>query len=259
MADSLAALVLGAGRGTRLRPLTTLLPMVLCPVNGVALVDLALARAAALTLDVAVNVRHAAGRIAEHVGDRAFVSDERPYPDELGTAGAIGALRDWVDGRALLVLNGDTWTDVALEPLLDGWDGERVRVLVHDGELRPGAPVVASLVPASDASAMPAAPLGLSNGLWWPAKAAGRLESISGRGRFVACDTPADYLAANLLASGGRSVIGEGAVVEGDVTRCVLWPGTIVGRGESLVDAIRCDGRTTVLVRGRGVPRHLSA
>jgi NDP-sugar pyrophosphorylase family protein len=255
MPDSLAALVLGAGSGTRLRPLTALLPKVLCPVNGVALLEPALARALAVTPDVAVNARYGVEQIAEHVGGRARVSDERGYTEELGTAGAIGALREWIGGRPVLVVNGDTWTDVPLEPLLAGWDGERVRVLVHDGELVPGSLIVASLVPAADALGFPARPLGLSNGLWWPARDAGRLDSISGHGVLVACDTPADYLEANLLASGGTSVIGAGAVVEGRIERCVLWPDTIVRRGEVLVDAIRCDAHTTVLVRTRDVPR----
>ncbi|MDP9006189.1 MAG: sugar phosphate nucleotidyltransferase, partial [Actinomycetota bacterium] len=42
MADSLAALVLAAGKGERLRPLTLIRPKALCPVANVALVDLAI-------------------------------------------------------------------------------------------------------------------------------------------------------------------------------------------------------------------------
>lgn len=249
MADSLAALVLGAGSGTRLRPLTGLRPKVLCPIDGVPLVDLALDRVRALVRDVAVNARYGVEQLVAHLDGRAYVSDERAYPEELGTAGAIAALRDWLDGRAVLATNGDTWTDVDLAPLVDGWDGERVRVLVHDGELGPGARIVASLVPAADVKRLPATPLGLSNGLWWPARDEGRLESVTGDGQFVSCDRPVDYLRANLLASGGRSVVGEGAVVDGRIERCVLWPGARVRAGEVLVDAVRCDARTTVLVR----------
>ena len=241
--------MLGAGSGSRLRPLTRLRPKVLCPVGGVALVDQALARVAALVPEVAVNARYGVDQLVEHLAGRAHVSDERAYPEELGTAGAIGALRSWLDGRGALVVNGDTWTDVDLSPLLDGWDGERVRVLVHDGELVPGARIVASLVPAADAARLPATPLGLSNGLWWPARDEGRLDSISGSGRFVSCDRPRDYLLANMLASGGESVVGEGAVVDGTIERCVLWPGTSVRAGETLTDAIRCDDTVTVLVR----------
>jgi NDP-sugar pyrophosphorylase family protein len=249
MADSLAALVLCAGRGTRLRPLSDLRPKVLCPIDGVPLVDLALDRVTAITSDVAVNVRVDAERIASHVRGRAHVSDETGFPEDLGTAGAVGALRGWLDGRGVLVVNGDTWTDVDLAPLLDGWDGERVRVLVHDGHLAPGARVVASLVPAGDAVRLPATPLGLSNGLWWPAQEVGRVDSISGTGRFISCDRPSDYLRANLAASGGRSVVGDGAVVDGELERCVVWDGATVRRGEVLRDAIRADRGVTVLVR----------
>lgn len=241
--------MLGAGSGTRLRPLSRLRPKVLCPVGGVALLDRNLERVAALVPEVAVNARYGVDMIVEHVAGRAHVSDERSYPEELGTAGAIAALRPWLDGRAALVVNGDTWSDVDIAPLLDGWDGERVRVLVHDGLLEPGARIIASLVPASDVARLPATPLGLSNGLWWPAQEEGRLDSISGGGRFVSCDRPRDYLRANLLASGGASVVGDGAVVEGVIERCVLWPGTHVRPGEVLVDAIRADTNVTVLVR----------
>jgi hypothetical protein len=108
---------------------------------------------------------------------------------------------------------------------------------------------VASLVPAADVARLPATPLGLSNGLWWPAQEQGRLDSISGTGRFVSCDRPRDYLRANMLASGGRSVVGDGAVVDGTIERCVLWPGTHVARDEILTDAIRGNDQTTVLVR----------
>ena len=241
--------MLGAGSGTRLRPLTTLLPKVLCPVAGVPLLELSLRRVAPLVRDVAVNARYGVDDIVECVAGRAHVSDERAYPEELGTAGAIGALRDWLDGRGALVVNGDTWTDVDLAPLVDGWDGERVRVLVHDGTLVPGARIVASLVPAADVQRLPATPLGLSNGLWWPARDEGRLDSVRGSGRFVSCDRPRDYLRANMLASDGESVVGDGAVVDGTIERCVIWSGAHVRSGEHLVDAIRATDQLTILVR----------
>jgi N-acetyl-alpha-D-muramate 1-phosphate uridylyltransferase len=52
-----------------------------------------------------------------------------------------------------------------------------------------------------------------------------------------------------LAASGGASVVGAAATVDGEVDRCVIWPGAPVRRGEHLHDAIRADERTTVLVR----------
>ena len=68
-------------------------------------------------------------------------------------------------------------------------------------------------------------------------------------GPFFDCGTTADYLQANLTASGGRSVVGAGAVVEGNLDEAVVWPGAVVGRGERLERAIRADERLTVLVR----------
>jgi ADP-glucose pyrophosphorylase len=65
----------------------------------------------------------------------------------------------------------------------------------------------------------------------------------------VACDRPRDYLDANLAWSGGAPVVGAGAVVEGELVRSVVWPGATVHAHEVLVDAIRIDDRTTVLVR----------
>ncbi|HEV7722888.1 MAG TPA: hypothetical protein VGO60_16475, partial [Iamia sp.] len=78
----------------------------------------------------------------------------------------------------------------------------------------------------------------------------GRLDLVTHPGPFVDCGTVADYLAANLDASGGASVIGEGARVgEGsEVVRSVVWGDAEVAPGERLVDAVRAGG-ITVLVR----------
>jgi NDP-sugar pyrophosphorylase family protein len=52
-----------------------------------------------------------------------------------------------------------------------------------------------------------------------------------------------------MAASGGISVIGKGAVVEGSVERSVIWDGVEVRPGEHLVDAIKAANDLTVLVR----------
>jgi ADP-glucose pyrophosphorylase len=41
-------------------------------------------------------------------------------------------------------------------------------------------------------------------------------------------------------------VVGEGAVVEGELVRSVVWPGGVVRRGERLVDAVRVGTEITV-------------
>jgi hypothetical protein len=96
--------------------------------------------------------------------------------------------------------------------------------------------------------------------VWRPAEAAAELELIPYDGVYIDTGTPADYLAANLHAAGGRSlidptaevsgavtdsVVGPQARIRGTVTRCVLWPGAEVAEGESLADAVRArDGLT---------------
>jgi mannose-1-phosphate guanylyltransferase/MurNAc alpha-1-phosphate uridylyltransferase len=283
MADSVAGgvagVVLAAGAGERLRPLTWLRPKVLCPVAGVALLDVNLARVAGvlgiagvggaaglvgLAGSLAVNGHHHLDLLAEHLSTRhpeVHLSEEPDRP--LGTAGAIGRLRAWLDGRAAVVVNGDAWTDVPLAPLLDGWDGERVRVLVPGGtdaaRLGAATPVAGTLLPGPVAAGLGDEPSGLYAEVWAPAASAGRLELVAGSGRFVDCGTPASYLAANMAGSGGAPVVGDGAVVEAgaELTRTVVWPGAVVTAGEVLVDAIRADQGVTVLVRriaGSGRP-----
>jgi NDP-sugar pyrophosphorylase family protein len=249
MADSLAGVCLAAGAGTRLRPLTDLLPKPLCPVGNRPLLDWAMEALSGATSDLAVNVCHHPDRMLAHLAARhpsVHVSLEEP--PALGTAGAIGRLRPWLDGRAALVVNADTWHRVDLRQFVHDWDGERVRLLTPTaGPFGPGSGVVASLLPRWAVDRCAPEPSGLWEQVWSPAIDAGRAETVhvaEGDGPVVDCGTPSDYLRANLIVSGGESVIGEGAVVEGAVDRCVVWPGSVVGPGEHLVEVIRADGLT---------------
>jgi mannose-1-phosphate guanylyltransferase/MurNAc alpha-1-phosphate uridylyltransferase len=244
----LAGVVLAAGAGTRLRPLTLLRPKVLCPVANVPLVDLAIERVAAVTSSIAVNVHHWRDQLESHLARRVHLSVEEREP--LGTAGALGHLRPWIDGRPTVVVNGDSWCPDGLPALVDGWDGERIRLLlVGEDRLTASSRLAGALMPWRDVSALADEPSGLYESMWREAAAAGRIEVVRHEGPFVDCGTPAQYHAANMAASGGRSVISPGAVVEGEVVRCVVWPGSYVRAGEHLVDAIRVGPRLTVLVR----------
>lgn len=248
----LCAVVLAAGAGTRLRPLTTLRPKALCPVGADTLLDRALARLAGLGLRgpgrVAVNAHHLAGMVAAAVGDRAHLSVEEP--EALGTAGAVGALRSWVDGRDVVVCNADAYLTGDVGHLLDGWSGERPRLLAVDDPARadfgPLRFAGVSLLPAAEAALLRPEPTGLYEVLWRRARAEDRLELAAHAGTFVDCGTPADYLAANLHTSGGAGVVGTGAVVEGTVERSVVWPDARVHPGEHLVEQVRTDTGLTV-------------
>jgi len=268
----LAGLVLAAGEGSRLRPLTSLRPKPLCPVGDVAMVDHALAAVGAVVGSdaLAVNVHHGIAAMESHLGEwsrrvsrRVHVSVERDAA--LGTAGAVGNLRGWLDGRALLVANADAWHRAGLHELVDAWDGLRPAVLTDTaGPFGARSSVVASILPAGIAGGLGAEPAGLWELVWRGAVAEGRMQTVHTTATVIDCGTPAGYLRANLDWAAGAgpgrpsragqpprpdgSVVGDGAVVEGSVERCVVWPDARVGPTEHLVDAIRAD-RLTVLVR----------
>jgi MurNAc alpha-1-phosphate uridylyltransferase len=251
MPDSLAALVLAAGAGTRLAPLTRVRPKPLCPVAGVALVDHALGRVGHVTARQAVNVHHGRDQMVAHLDGRAHLSIEEVAG--LGTAGAIGHLRPWLDGDDVLVVNGDTWCTADLAPVVEMWDRQRVRVVVSGpagrAELDARSRIVASLLPWAVASTLAGTPSGLYEVCWRPWQVAGRLDVVGAPGPFVDCATPRDYLAANMAATGGRSFADDAAEVDGELQRAVVWAGARVHRGERLVDAIRVSDAMTVLVR----------
>lgn len=250
----LAGVVLAAGAGTRLQPLTSLRPKALCPVGGVPLADLALGRLATVIGcgpdRLAVNAHHDADRIAAHLTGRATVSRERP--EALGTAGALAALRAWIDGRDVLVTNADLYLPGGLGRFADGWDGHRSRLLCLPvpgpgdfPQLLPGLRYVgACLLPWRAVRGLEATPSGLYEVLWRAQAGRGGLELVTlaeaGAGEVaVDCGTPRDYLLANLHAGGGRSVVGAGARLLGTVDRCVVWEGAQVGPQEHLVEVIR--------------------
>jgi MurNAc alpha-1-phosphate uridylyltransferase len=272
----LAAVALAAGAGTRLQPLTSLRPKALCPVGGVPLVDLALDRLATVVGSgphrLAVNAHHDVGAVADQVAGRATVSVERP--EALGTAGALAALRDWIDGRDVLVTNADLYLPGGLGRFADGWDGRRCRLLCRpvpgrgdfsapdplrsngsresDGSGGSGPSglryVGACLLPWTAIAGLAVTPSGLYEVLWRAAAARGELELVTlaqaGAGDVaVDCGTPRDYLSANLHAGGGRSVVGAAAVVLGAIERCVVWDGAFVGPQERLVEVIRAGTR----------------
>ena len=266
--DDLVGVVLAAGTGTRLDPLTQLLPKALCPVGNRALVDLALDRIGPLVGSHAVNAHHHGERLRshhrEHWAEAVTVSLEPDHP--LGTAGGIGRLRSWIDGRSVVVVNADSWTPTSLDALLEGWDGHTVRVMVNgESTFGPSSKVVASTLPWRIIERLDDSPTGLYEVVWRDEFERGDLEVVSHEGVFIDCGTPLDYLRANLEAialAGGSlvaegaqidasatvtsSVIGAGARVFGDVEASVVWPGQVVEPRERLICSIRAGTSVTV-------------
>lgn len=203
---TLAALVLAAGRGERLRPLTDTVPKPLLAVGATTLLDAALARVAQAVevspRTVAVNAHWLAEQIVAHVGARVHVSVEQP--EALGTAGAVGAIRDWLGDRDLLIANGDAWWagEVDVAGFVRGWDRTRPRLLVVADRERPDFDgrwrfAGMSLLPAATARTLEPVPSGLYERVWRDAD----LDLVSTDVEFVDCGTPADLEAARRLAA----------------------------------------------------------
>jgi mannose-1-phosphate guanylyltransferase len=116
------AMVLAAGLGTRLRPLTDRLPKPLVPVANRPVLDYALAalRRAGIS-EVAINLHHLGEALRAHVGDGArFGLRVRYSPEDpiLGTGGGVARLRDFLAGGTFLLLNGDVLCGADLAGLL---------------------------------------------------------------------------------------------------------------------------------------------
>jgi CTP:molybdopterin cytidylyltransferase MocA len=203
----LVAVVLAAGAGTRLRPLTDVRPKALCTVGGRPLLDRALERVAPHVGRTAVNAHHLAEQIVAHLaGHDVHVAVEQPTA--LGTAGALGNLRPWIDGSPVLLTNADAWyaDPAAVGALVAGWDGSRPRLLCVPG----GAPGVldgrryvgTALLPWWSVADLEPEPTGLYEVSWRALHAAGRLELVV-RPDLVAvdCGTLADLERADRLAA----------------------------------------------------------
>ena len=218
------AMVLAAGLGQRMRPLTDRVPKPLIKVRGRALIDHVLDRLSAVGVELAVvNVHHFADQIESHLGARreppVVISDEREKL--LGTGGGplvalttlgpapffhVNSDSIWIEGVTPNLLRLAAGFDPArMDALLllaptagsIGYDGRGDFALASDGRLRPRAerevvPFVyagaAILSPALFADPPPG-PFGLSL-LFDRAAQAGRLHGLRLEGLWMHVGSP---------------------------------------------------------------------
>ena len=121
------ALVLAAGLGTRLHPLTLARAKAAAPVDGEPLVSRTIRWLVSQGFDdLVVNLHHKPETITSVVGDGSGLGARVRYSWEspvLGSAGgprhALPLLTDGNVGRTCVVVNGDTLTNVDLRAMLD--------------------------------------------------------------------------------------------------------------------------------------------
>jgi mannose-1-phosphate guanylyltransferase len=111
-------MLLCAGLGTRLRPLTERLPKPLVPVlnRPMLLYNLTLLREAGVT-ELVVNLHHLGRLVREALGDGSALGMAIRYSEEpilLGTGGGVRAVRDFLGEGTCIVANGDTLCEADL-------------------------------------------------------------------------------------------------------------------------------------------------
>lgn len=116
------AMILAAGFGTRLRPLTNATPKPLLPVGGTPLIvwNLLLLRRYGIR-EVIINLHHLGSMIENELGNGHALGmriSYSPEPSILGTGGGIKQAEDFFKGEPFLVVNGDTLFELDLGNLV---------------------------------------------------------------------------------------------------------------------------------------------
>jgi len=129
------AMLLAAGRGERLRPLTDRIPKPLVPVAGKPLIAWHLERLAASGCrEVVSNVSHLGQQIVDFVGDGAAFGLKVHFSREaepLETAGGIAQALPLLGREPFLLVNGDIYCEMDFRPLLShGLDGKLAHLVL---------------------------------------------------------------------------------------------------------------------------------
>lgn len=274
-------LVLTAGLGTRLRPLTWLRAKPALPVAGTPLVVRILRGLAAAGVDRAVlNLHHLPDTIRAAVAEGAPPGLEIRYSLEdpiLGSAGGPRRALPLLDSPRVLVVNGDTLTDVDPHAVVaaHGAAGALVTMAVVPNRepLRYGGVIVES--DGAVSGFVPRGPAAV--GSWHfigvqaletealagvpvdrPSESVGGLyprliRDRPGSVRALRCEasfrdigTPADYLATSVALAAGEARLLEGprcaVASDAHVAGSILWEDVSVGSNARLVDCIVTDG-----------------
>lgn len=115
------AVILAAGKGTRLKEITRNIPKPLLQVRGQPILEHWLKLCAAAKIEsVFINTHYLSDRIREFAGDGGRFNLKITYsyePELLGTAGALNNFRTQLAGADILVLYGDNYVDLDLRAL----------------------------------------------------------------------------------------------------------------------------------------------
>ena len=116
------AMILAAGFGTRLKPLTLRLPKPMFPVLNQPLLEHTLKFLSSQGIqDIIINVHHLPKKIVEHFGDGSDFGVRLVFSIEekiLGTAGGLKKAEEFLQKETFLVMNSDVLADINLANIL---------------------------------------------------------------------------------------------------------------------------------------------
>lgn len=136
-------MILAAGRGERMRPLTDTVPKPLLEVGGKPLIVWHVEKLAACGFkEIIINVAHLGYKIIEVLGDGSKWEVNISYSDEqnegaLESAGGILKALPLLGDKPFLVVNADIWCDYEFNPAFDLKDKLAHLILVQNPEHNP--------------------------------------------------------------------------------------------------------------------------
>lgn len=256
---SLPTLVLSAGLGTRLDPLTRLLAKPAVPLGDRTLIEHVLAWLRRHSVhDVVVNLHHRPATITAVLGDGAHLGLSVRYSWEqplLGSAGGPRRAMPLLASEHVLIVNGDTLSDLDLDQLIDAHQRSGADVTMalipnsapdrYNGVTLDGD-VVSGFVPRGDAAGswhfvgvqvvrssvfehLPDdEPSETVSGLYREivASSPGRIRGWRASSAFLDVGTPHDYLQAAQPVRGASHL------------QTVVWPGATVSDAASLEECV---------------------
>ncbi len=132
-------MILAAGEGTRLRPLTHKRPKPLIPVLNTPLLEITLSYLKDFSFKrILINSHHLADQITDFIAGQkkrwGLELEVQFEPEILGTGGGIARSRDFWHSRTFLVINGDILIDINLTKVLEFHlsHGGPVTLVIHD-------------------------------------------------------------------------------------------------------------------------------
>jgi len=134
------AMILAAGLGTRLRPLTLKRPKALMPVGNRPMIDRVIEYLKRYNTDeLIVNAHHHQEQLVAHLDNgRPFGLNIRVKvePEILGTGGGIKNTEGFWDDEPFVVINGDVLTDIDLVRAYEAHqkEGNLITLILHDCE-----------------------------------------------------------------------------------------------------------------------------